>query len=101
MGLTIHYELTVPNKWSIQTVREKLEALRQACMDLPVVEVSELQEFKGEECQRARRERSVPLGEDAGSPATRIPLGTGHLLLSVAAPHARVHGRSWPPAASR
>ena len=44
MGLTIHYELTVPNKWSIGTVREKLEALRQACMDLPVDDVSELQE---------------------------------------------------------
>ena len=41
VGLTIHYELTVPNKWSIQTVREKLEAVRQACMDLPVVDVSE------------------------------------------------------------
>lgn len=62
MGLTIHYELTVPNtsckhdrcsennRWSIATVREKLEALRQACMDLPVAEVSELQEYKGEEC---------------------------------------------------
>ena len=53
MGLTIHYEMTVPNKWSIQTVREKLEALRQACLDMPVVEVSELQEFKGDECDLA------------------------------------------------
>ena len=53
MGLTIHYELTVPNKWSIETVRAKLEALRQACMDLPVANVSELQEFKGEECRQA------------------------------------------------
>ncbi len=51
MGLTIHYEMTVPNKWSIATVRDKLEALRQACMDLPVVEVSELHEFKGDECK--------------------------------------------------
>ncbi len=52
VGLTIHYELTVPNKWSIQTVREKLEALRQACTDLPVVGVSELRELKGDECKR-------------------------------------------------
>jgi hypothetical protein len=51
VGLTIHYEFTVPKNWSIQTVGKKLEALRQACMDLPVVEVSELAEFKGEECQ--------------------------------------------------
>ena len=50
MGLTIHYKLTVKN-WSIQTVRDKLEALRQCCMDLPVLEVSELQEFKGGECE--------------------------------------------------
>jgi hypothetical protein len=50
VGLTIHYELTVPNKWSIETVRDKLEALRQTCMDLPVAEVSELAEFKGDEC---------------------------------------------------
>jgi len=51
MGLTIHYKLTVPNKWSIATTRKKLEALRQASMDLPVVGVSELQEFKGDECK--------------------------------------------------
>ncbi len=56
MGLTIHYEFAVPNKWSIETVRGKLEALRQACMDLPVVEVSELAEFKGEECVQGERE---------------------------------------------
>ncbi len=54
MGLTIHYELTVPNKWSIATVREKLDALRQACMDLPVVGVSELQEFKGDDCKGSK-----------------------------------------------
>ncbi len=51
MGLTIHYELTVPNNWSIETVREKLESVRQACMDLPVIEVSDLQEFTGAECR--------------------------------------------------
>ena len=61
MGLTIHYELTVPKKWSIQTVREKLEALRQACMDVPVTEVSELREFKGEECQWGEN-KDEPLG---------------------------------------
>ncbi len=59
MGLTIHYELTVPNKWSIQTVREKLEAVRQACLDLPVVDVSSLQEFTGDEC-RAGEDKADP-----------------------------------------
>ncbi len=59
VGLTIHYELTVPNKWSIQTVREKLEAVRQACLDLPVVDVSSLQEFTGDEC-RAGEDKAAP-----------------------------------------
>ena len=59
MGLTIYYQLTAPKKWSIQTVREKLEALRQACLDLPVVEVSELGQFEGKDCEP---------GEDQGGP---------------------------------
>ena len=97
VGLTIHYELTVPNKWSIATVREKLEALRQACMDLPVVDVSELREFKGDECQ---------LGEDKDEPfrwaktqaarQVEFSLGTRLLLLPTAAPHDRVRGRCGP-----
>ena len=49
----------MPNKWSIQTVRDKLEAVRQACMDLPVVDVSDLQKFNGDECRA---------GEDKGEP---------------------------------
>jgi hypothetical protein len=59
VGLTIHYELTVPNKWSIHTVREKLEAVRQCCLDLPVVNVSDLQVFTGDEC-RAGEDKSDP-----------------------------------------
>lgn len=51
MGLTIHYSLSVPKGWSPKTIREKLEALRQFCMDLPVEEVSELREFNGKECE--------------------------------------------------
>ncbi len=50
MGLTIHYSVTVRKTWSNETIKAKLEALRQYCMDLPVEEVSELQEFQGEEC---------------------------------------------------
>lgn len=51
MGLTIHYSLSVRKDWSPKTVRAKLEALRQFCMDLPVEEVSDLREFKGKECE--------------------------------------------------
>ncbi|MGA2259687.1 MAG: hypothetical protein ABSG53_33845, partial [Thermoguttaceae bacterium] len=49
----------MPNKWSIETVREKLESVRQACMDLPVIDVSDLQEFVGDEC-RAGEDKAAP-----------------------------------------
>ncbi len=61
----------MPNKWSIQTVRDKLEAVRQVCMDLPVIEVSELQEFKGDECRA---------GEDKGSPFRWAKIQSGRTL---------------------
>ena len=51
MGLTIHYTLSVRKSWSPNTIRAKLEALRQFCMDLPVEEVSELREFDGKDCE--------------------------------------------------
>jgi hypothetical protein len=51
MGLTIHYSLAAAKDWSPKTIRAKLEALRQFCLDLPVEEVSELREFKGKECE--------------------------------------------------
>ena len=51
MGLTIHYDISVPKRWSNETIRAKLEALRQFCMDLPVEEVSDMQEFQGKACE--------------------------------------------------
>jgi hypothetical protein len=51
MGLTIHYSLSVPKDWSAGDIRAKLESLRQFCLDLPVREVSELREFRGDECE--------------------------------------------------
>ena len=71
VGLTIHYELTVPNKWSIQTVQEKLEALRQACLDLLVAQVSNLQEFTGDECEP---------GEDKADPFRWAKIQSGRRL---------------------
>jgi len=41
VGMTIHYTLTVRNQWSKRTIREKLETLRQFCLDLPVEAVGE------------------------------------------------------------
>ena len=51
MGLTIHYAIDVPKKWSDKTIRAKLESLRQFCLDLPVEEVGEIHIFKGKECE--------------------------------------------------
>ena len=51
MGLTIHYSIAVPKDWSNKAVRAKLESLRQFCLDLPVEEVSEIQVFKGKDCE--------------------------------------------------
>jgi hypothetical protein len=62
MGLTIHYTLTLPAKTTIPDVKQKLGALRQACLDLPFQEVGELMEFKGEtESNFDLRDREDPL----------------------------------------
>jgi hypothetical protein len=50
LGLTIHFSIEAQPKWPWKTVREKLEQLRQFARDLPVLEVSELREFRGKEC---------------------------------------------------
>ena len=56
MGLTIYYQLAAPQKWPLPTAGEKLEALRQACLDLPVTEVSGLGEFHAADCEPGRDE---------------------------------------------
>jgi hypothetical protein len=62
MGLTIHYTLSLPAKTTVREVRQKLGALRQACLDIPFQEVSEMLEFKGEtECNFDLRDREDPL----------------------------------------
>ena len=48
MGLTIHYGLTPPTG-SVKVERKRIEALRQACLDLPFEKVFPLQEFKGKD----------------------------------------------------
>jgi hypothetical protein len=61
MGLTIHYTLTLPAKTTVPEIRQKLGTFRQACLDLPFQEVSEMLEFKGDECNPDRLERGHPL----------------------------------------
>ena len=61
MGLTIHYTMSLPSKTTVAGVRQKLSALRQACLDLPFQQVSELLEFHGEDCNPDRLDRNHPL----------------------------------------
>jgi len=60
MGLTIHYRLSLPPKTLLPDVRQKLGALRQACLDLPFKEVGELVEFKDEACNFEHLPREHP-----------------------------------------
>ncbi len=49
MGLTIHYQITAPADWTKATIKAKLEEVRQFAKTLPVLSVSELAEFAGDE----------------------------------------------------
>jgi len=66
LGLTTHYDLSVPQGLTPQAV---LERLRQCAMDLPVADVSDLRRLRGEECladlgdlTRAERARIRDIG---------------------------------------
>jgi hypothetical protein len=62
MGLTIHYSLKLPAKTLLPQVKQRLGALRQACLDIPFAEVGELMEFMGEtECNFDLRDREDPV----------------------------------------
>jgi hypothetical protein len=48
MGLTIHYALGMPARTKPETVRARLESLRQYALTLGLAEVSEIREFVGQ-----------------------------------------------------
>jgi len=81
MGLTIHY--TFKHDAQENSARPVLEQLRQAALDLPFKEVTELVELKGDQCDYQKREQGDParwlLIQAGGS----VSLG-GHSSLSVA-----------------
>src|ERR1035437_1604399 len=55
MGLTIHYDLSLPGKTPLAEVRKMLERLRQVARDLPVASVSDkLVDLKGKDCGESR-----------------------------------------------
>jgi hypothetical protein len=61
MGLTLHYSLSLPRKTPIGTVKSRLGALRQCCLDLPFASVGDMLEFAGEYCnfERPNLENSI------------------------------------------
>jgi hypothetical protein len=61
MGLTIHYTLSLPAKTLLPEVRQRLGALRQCALDLPMQEVGDLMEFHGEETNFDLRDREDPV----------------------------------------
>jgi len=50
MGLTIHYGLSLPGRPSAATVKAKVTALRQRCLDLPFQAVGESRHLPGPAC---------------------------------------------------
>lgn len=61
MGLTIHYSLSLPAKTPVAGVKQKLGALRQACLDLPFQEVGDVIEFQDDDCNFEKRDREDPV----------------------------------------
>lgn len=59
MGLTIHYQLKCDA--TDIPARQAVEQLRQAALDLPFKEVTEVIELKGEACDDNQRDREDPL----------------------------------------
>lgn len=50
MGLTINYKLSLPGSLTADEVKKHLNILHQRCLDLPFENVSNIMEFKGEDC---------------------------------------------------
>lgn len=51
MGLTIHYHIEARQDWTRSRIRQKLEDTRRFALSLPIVSVSEIAEFRGDDCQ--------------------------------------------------
>jgi len=51
MGLTIHYHIEARQDWTRRQIRQKLEDTRRFALSLSIVSVSEVTEFRGEDCQ--------------------------------------------------
>ena len=54
MGLTIHYDLSLPNN-SLSAKKKKLAAIRHKCLDLPFQSVGEMLDLSGDDCNLDKR----------------------------------------------
>ena len=61
MGLTIHYSLKLRKSTSENAVKNKLEQLRQRCLDLPFKEVGEMVEMNTEQIAASYEDLENPL----------------------------------------
>lgn len=65
MGLTIHWQLKAPEDMTADGVRQVIEKVRQAAMDLPFEEVSEIREVKGQDACDFEKQRDRLQGKDS------------------------------------
>ena len=60
MGLTIHWKSHAPESATLADVSAKLEAWRQACLDLPFEGVTEIQHFSGKALEWQLNDHAAP-----------------------------------------
>lgn len=60
MGLTIHWKTHAPESATLADVSAKLEAWRQACLDLPFEMVTDIQHFFGKDLEERLNDRTSP-----------------------------------------
>lgn len=68
MGLTIHYRIEANPNWTRRQIREKLENTRRFALTLPVASVSEVAEFRGNNCDWQQQQDETPDEADARDP---------------------------------
>ena len=84
MGLTIHYRIEASSDWTRRQIRQKLEDTRRFALALPVISVSEVVEFRGEECdyRTGQRENETPDEADARDPYRWLKIQAGRYVES-------------------
>ncbi len=84
MGLTIHYCIEAGQDWTRRQIRQKLEDVRRFALSLPIVSISEVAEFRGEDCdyQAGQREGETPDEAHARDPFRWAKIQAGRYVES-------------------